>query len=134
MDRVFLDANVLFSAAWRREAGLARFWDLKNVRLLTSGYAAEEARRNLPGEDRQARLDALLSRTELVTDAAPGTVTNEELLPEKDRPILQAAVQARATHLITGDVTHFGPFFGRRLHGVLVLPPADYLRSKLTDT
>jgi hypothetical protein len=29
MDRWFLDANVLFSAAYRSEAGLLRLWQLK---------------------------------------------------------------------------------------------------------
>lgn len=52
-------------------------------------------------------------------------------LPEKDMPILLAAVGARATHLITGDLTHFGPYYGRRLMGVLILSPAAYLQSPL---
>jgi hypothetical protein len=32
------------------------------------------------------------------------------LLPEKDRPILEAAIQCKATHLLTGDIKDFGPF------------------------
>jgi hypothetical protein len=47
MDRLFLDADVLFSAAYRSEAGLLRFWQLKNAVLSTSHYASEEARVNL---------------------------------------------------------------------------------------
>jgi hypothetical protein len=39
-------------------------------------------------------------------------------------------VNARATHLITGDVTHFGQFFDQRLQGVLVVAPGDYLTSR----
>lgn len=49
-------------------------------------------------------------------------------LPEKDQPILQAAIHARATHLLTGDKQHFGGYFGRKLGGALVLPPAEYFR------
>jgi len=37
-------------------------------------------------------------------------------LPEKDRPILLAAIEARATHLITGDKRLFGKYFGKRIH------------------
>jgi predicted nucleic acid-binding protein len=47
MGRLFLDANVLFSAAYRPEAGLVRLWTLKDVVLCTSHYAAEEASLNL---------------------------------------------------------------------------------------
>ena len=130
MDRVFLDANVLFSAAYRLKAGLAAFWDLEEVQLISSGYAAEEALRNLSDDEQRTRLEALLSRMELVSEANPRTIGNDQRLPEKDRPILQAAVHARATHLITGDLTHFGPFFGTRLHGVLISTPTAYLRTR----
>jgi hypothetical protein len=44
--------------------------------------------------------------------------------------ILQAAIQAQATHLLTADKRHFGPHFGRRLGGVLVLPPAEYFERR----
>ena len=51
MDRLFLDANVLFSAAYRIDAGLLQLWKLKNVTLCSSRYALEEARINLANED-----------------------------------------------------------------------------------
>ena len=63
MDRIFLDANVLFSAAYRPDAGLARLarlWRLEGVELITSAYAAEEAKLNLTEEDQRARLTELL--------------------------------------------------------------------------
>ena len=128
MDRLFLDANVLFSAAYRPEAGIARLWDFESVELITSPYAAEEARINLLETDQRQRLGKLLERVQIVTGVSglPPGVT----LPEKDRPILQAAVQARATHLLTGDKRHFGKYFGRRYGGVLVLAPAEYFRRR----
>lgn len=127
VDRVFLDANVLFSAAYRPDAGVARLWKLKNVELMTSVYAAEEARVNLNEEAQHRRLAVLLESVRIVTGVSslpPGIN-----LPEKDQPILQAALHARATHLLTGDKRHFGQYFGRRVRGVLVLPPADYLQQ-----
>jgi uncharacterized protein len=48
-------------------------------------------------------------------------------LPDKDRPILLAAIGAGATHLLTGDFRHFGPYYGERIEGVLILPPGEYL-------
>lgn len=126
-----LDANVLFSAAYREGSGLARLRTLDGVRLITSGYTAEEARRNLADEAQRDRLAELLRCVELVAEADPRSFADDDRLPEKDRPILRAAIRARATHLLTGDLSHFGPFFGQKLKGVLVLPPGAYLRSRL---
>lgn len=55
------------------------------------------------------------------------------VLPDKDRPILLAAIDARATHLLTGDFRHFGPYYGQTLEGVLILPPGEYLRTAVRD-
>lgn len=129
MDIVFLDANVLFSAAYRRESGLKKLWSLDDVALITSRYALEEARRNLE-EPAQGRLERLSSKVELVPEAPDRPLPKEIVLPEKDQPILQAAIAAAATHLLTGDVTHFGRYFGRTVAGLLILTPGDYLRQR----
>jgi predicted nucleic acid-binding protein len=132
-DRLFLDANVLFSAAYRECSGLLKLWEVPEAQVITSRYAAAEARRNLSTREQQTRLDAILERTDLVDESDPRTIDDEKRLPEKDRPILRAAVLGKATHLITGDFSHFGRFFGERLQGVLIVPPADYLRSRETS-
>jgi predicted nucleic acid-binding protein len=129
-DRVFLDANVLFSAAYREGSGLAKLWKLGGVRLITSRYAAEEARRNLTEEAQHRRLADLLRVVEVISEVDPRVTIGDDRLPDKDRPILVAAVSARATHLLTGDITHFGRFFGGKLEGILVLPPGAYLRQR----
>jgi predicted nucleic acid-binding protein len=59
MDRLFLDANVLFSAAYKTDARLREFWKLKDVVLCSSRYALEEARSNLVNEDQKVRLHNL---------------------------------------------------------------------------
>ena len=127
---MFLDANVLFSAAYRSDAGLLRLWRLSDVRLIASGYAVAEARANLAIVEQRDRLDALLESVDTVPEAVHRPLPERVDLPTKDRPIVQAAIAARATHLLTGDVTHFGAFFGRSIEGVLVLPPGDYLKSR----
>jgi len=50
------------------------------------------------------------------------------ILPEKDRPVLLAAVQARVTHLITGDLQHFSAYRGQIIQGVLICTPRDYFQ------
>lgn len=37
--RVFLDANVLFSAAFRERGGLLALWERRDIRLVSSPYA-----------------------------------------------------------------------------------------------
>jgi uncharacterized protein len=109
MDRLFLDANVLFSAAYRSTAGLLRFWNLKNVIPCSSHYALEEARINLSDDAQRGRLARLARKIQLF-DSTARQLPSGISLPEKDRPILLAAMDARTTHLITGDLRHFGPY------------------------
>lgn len=132
MDRLFLDANVLFSAAYGSK-GILQLWELAQqgkVSLITSAYAVEEARRNLDRPEHRHRLDELLKSVAIVPEAeskipCPGP------LPEKNRPVLLAAIQAGATHLVTGDIRHFGPYRLQRIAGVLICTPRDYLTGGL---
>ena len=128
MDRLFLDANVLFSAAYRQDAPLRRLWRLTRVELVTSGYALVEAERHLD-TDQRAHLAELMRKVRVVPDVPPTDLPAGVALRSKDVPILAAAITAGATHLITGDRRDFGPHFGEKLGGVLVLPPRDYLGS-----
>ena len=133
-DRLFLDANVLFSAAYRAGSALERLWDATNVTLLSSPYAIEEATRNLEERDARTRLAALVAALvaalEIVPDVAGSDPPAGVMLPEKDVPILLAAITAQATHLLTGDRAHFGAYFGRRIAGVLIQRPGDYLATR----
>jgi predicted nucleic acid-binding protein len=131
VDRLFLDANVLFSAAYRAEAGVARLWSLDGCVLLTSDYAIEEARRNLSDAEQLERLENLLNAIERVpaVSLAP-ELRGEVELADKDWPVLGGALAASATHLITGDRRDFGAHFGRELFGIVVLPPGEYLADR----
>jgi len=126
---VFLDANVLFSAAYSSDAGLQRLWELPDVRLVSSDYAVQEARRNLATGDQQERLAGLVADMWLVASMPDVELPHRVVLPDKDQPILRAAIGAGASHLLTGDFAHFGEFYGSTVGGVLILPPSDYLRS-----
>lgn len=130
-DRVFLDANVLFSAAYRIRSPLERLWEPAfGITLLSSPYAIEEANRNLEDQDARTRLEALIAGLEIVPDVAGGKVPTGVILPEKDRPILLAAIAAEATHLLTGDRAHLGAHFGQHVSGVLIQRPGDYLAAR----
>ncbi|MGA7853078.1 MAG: hypothetical protein WCA15_07100 [Candidatus Acidiferrales bacterium] len=129
MDRLFLDANVLFSAAYRADAGPLILWKLKNATLCSSRYAVEEARFNLDDAEQRERLVTLVRHVHLF-DATLRELPSGVSLPEKDVPILLAAIEARASHLLTGDVRHFGMHFGKKIAGILILLPGQYLQTK----
>jgi uncharacterized protein len=129
MHRLFLDANVLFSAAYKPDARVRRLWKLEDVVLCSSRYALEEARVNLSGEIQQRRLSEIVKGFQLY-DPPGRAVPRGITLPEKDEPILLAAVEARADYLLTGDFRHFGSFFGKRIEGVLIASPAQYFEIR----
>ena len=133
MDRVFLDANVLYSAGYKDTSALRKLWELTEVELLTSYYAVDEVHRNL-ATDKPAQIESLeqfIGAMTVVADPAEDFALPDGIdLVEKDRPILLAAIVARATHLLTGDKDHFGKYFGQRVAGVLILRPRDYLASR----
>ena len=126
MDRLFLDANVLFSAAYMADARLRELWRLRDVELWTSRYAVEEARVNLSDEVQRQRL-LELSEPLQFRETGERQLPARIALPEKDAPILLAAIEAGANYLLTGDVHHFGRCFGKKVEGVIILPPARYL-------
>jgi len=133
MNRLFLDANVLFSAAYRPNPGLLKLWKLTNVTLCSSRYALEEARINLTEEAQHDRLAKLSANIELF-EAPAAELPRRVSLPSKDIPILLAAIEARATHLITGDIRHFGTYFGNKIEGILILLPGEYLKKGAKDS
>jgi len=130
MHRIFLDANVLFSAAYRPDSGLLKLWEMK-VELIASAYALEEAAINLERGAQRDRLSRLTRNVEIISTHTDLELPEGVTLPEKDRPIMAAAIAAKSSHLLTGDITHFGPYLGRTISGVFILTPAEYIRSRI---
>jgi predicted nucleic acid-binding protein len=139
--RIFLDANILFSAG--KSAGAMRSFleVLKSSghTLVADAYVVEEARRNLEAKfpaalkDFEGLLNPLESAATLRCFLPPALAPE---LPEKDRPVLAAAIQRRCDVLLTGDKTHFGPLYGKNLEGVTIHSPAGlarYLSNEATD-
>ena len=125
---LFLDANILFSAAYREQSGLLKLWKIKSATLVSSAYAIEEARRNLDTPPQKERLDKLIvGLYEIYPFHVDIRLPENVTLREKDKPILMSAIVAKANFLITGDVRDFGKFYGKKINGVTVLPPSEYL-------
>ena len=132
--KLFLDANVVFSAAYSVGGRCTRLFALAldaGASLQSSAYAIEEARRNLQTRfsDRLPDFLALLPLLQIVPEPGPGVLRQvlDLGLVAKDAPVLAAAVQSRADMFVTGDRRHFGALFGRRIEGVLVLSTSQAL-------
>lgn len=132
--RLFLDANVLFTAAHNpdgKSALIIAFEGKDTWDVCTSAFAAEEARRNLaakyPGAEK--RLEVLLASMTIVSEQPDAPCPDK--LDQKDRPIFCAAYACHATHLLTGDIVHFAPFMNKpkKTFGITIQTPAQFLNA-----
>lgn len=106
-------------------------WSLDEVVLVSSVYAIAEAERNLDDVELRARLYGLLRKVEVVAEPPTAAELPKGIqLPGKDVPIMLAATHARCTHLLTGDLKHFGPLLNRIVKGVRVSTIRDYLNER----
>lgn len=125
--RIFLDANILFSAVKSDGAVHAFVALLLEVghECWVDGYVVDEARRNImakaPG--RLPHLDMLVSRVRMSAVAPAAARAEAHGLPEKDRLVLAAAVALECDAVVTGDRTHFGKFYGRQVASVMIHSP-----------
>ncbi len=130
--RIFLDANILFSAAKSDGAvrELLRLARHAGHSLWIDDYVATEARRNLLGKGPEAiaALDVLLTQVNISVAQAPGSARSElDWLPEKDRPVLAAAIRLGCDVLVTGDRSHFGAGYGKTFGAVRIQSPRSLL-------
>jgi predicted nucleic acid-binding protein len=135
--RIFLDANILFSAA-KSDGAVRRLLTLligAGHSCCVDGYVAEEATRNLAVKARDGlpALDALLAKLE-VAEVHPHAKALEaaSVVAEKDRPVVAAAIAMQCDALVTGDRTHFGAWYGKSIGGVTIHSPASLAEETLT--
>ncbi len=132
--RLFLDANILFTAAHNAKGKAALVIELGQAglwQLVTSTYALEEVRRNLALKfpDGLERLGVLSKGLRITTDTAGADCPAR--LPHKDCPIYRAAHACQADVLLTGDVRDFGFLMNDRdkASGLLIQTVADFLNG-----
>ena len=132
--RIFLDANILFTAAHNPEGKAAFVIELGKAgyfSLFTSDAAREEAMRNLLVKypDVVPLFEGLLNGIKVLSADPPAPYPKK--LPPKDAVIFQAAVSCRATHFLTGDLRHFGPLMNRpdATNSIIVQTVGEFLSS-----
>ena len=119
--RVFLDANVLFSAS-NAGSNIARLmeWLSQRGTAVSSELAVEEARRNLERKRPHwlGEFERMRSRLDLVSAAQ---FTLPVSLDAKDVPLLCAAIASKCDYFATGDKRDVGPLEGKTVLGVQVI-------------
>ncbi len=123
--RVFIDANIIFSAAQYPESRLAALIvhskDM-GLRCLCSPAVVEEAVKNLKKKHPKGlpQVAKLLAHMEHV-QAIPGSVC-PVALADKDHHVFLAAVAGKADVLITGDLKDFGHLMNnpKKSAGILI--------------
>jgi predicted nucleic acid-binding protein len=119
--RIFLDANILFSASFPK-SHLAEFLGelQRHAIFLTNAYAKAEAERNIAAKQpkRLAAHEKFVASLEVIPLRLfdPGVK-----LAEKDQPILCGAITGGADYLLTGGKKDFGPLFGKSVRGVKIV-------------
>lgn len=119
--RVFLDANILFSAA-AQNSPTRVLLDiiLRHATAVTNQHAWEEARRNVEHK-RPHLLTALNDLRPRLEFSGNFKEVVQPALPDKDQPIIGGAVASRCSHLWTSDKRHFGPLYGRTIQGTRIV-------------
>lgn len=121
MPRVFLDANVLFSAS-NASSNIARLIDLlaETGQAVTSDFAVEEARRNVAIKRRawSKALGTLINQIEVISSIQFDLPVE---LAEKDRPILCTAIRSECEYLATSDRRDFGHLYDHTAEGVTIV-------------
>jgi len=135
--KVFLDANVLFTASYNPN-GLAfslihRAKALK-LEIHTSKYAYEEAFYNLALKAPHS-LETLkqLSILFKIHSISVDSNFNPLHLPSDDVPIFQGALECQTKYLLTGDKKAFGKWMNKpkETYGLKILTIRDFVDTEL---
>jgi uncharacterized protein len=128
--RIFLDANILFSAA-NPSGSIRRLLNIVRAaghQCWADEQVIREAHRNLFLKQRERLPDFERLLTEIhcavKPSDAPFVQPLEAPLPKNDRRVLAAAIALECDAFVTGDQTHFGLLYGKTVNGVRRLEQA----------
>jgi uncharacterized protein len=127
--RVFLDANVLFSAS-NLTSSIAELLVLAASRqeLVTCTTARQEAWRNVVRK-RPTWFQGFLGNSRHVLVVKDGGRDLPVEIAPKDVVVLASAIDCGANLLVTGDRRHFGHLYGTSVDGVRIGSVADWAVS-----
>lgn len=132
--KVFLDANVLFTASHNpdgKSAFIIQLGTENDWKVLTCELALQEAERNIQLKIPHALKE--LKRLKKLLVIVPTVIHGKSpiALPDKDIPIFLSAQKAKCSHLLTGDLKHFGPHMNKpdKSAGIHIQTVSDFLKQ-----
>jgi len=112
--KLFLDANVIYSASRSEKGASFAIFQLKNkfkIELISSKLALIEAERNIVEKETPSILNRfyyLLKEIKIISvEGVKAKIFYKNIIEEKDAPILYGAKQSHVDFLITLDKKHF---------------------------
>jgi len=131
--RVFLDANVFFSAFYgsRNCERIIKAHQQEEISLVTSSLVIEESLRNI-----QEKIPAVISSfkdlltnnpPELIADPAEIDPKIRLLVDEKDQPIFTSAILGKVKYFVTGNTKDFKAKELQKVTGIKVLTPKQFV-------
>ena len=131
--KVFLDSNVIFSAAYsgKEKSRSYLFFELQTlniIKIYISNLVKFESIHNIKIKkpEKLDFLNELLSKADIIEDV---DVYYEfaKNLPENDKIILSSAIYRDIDFFITGNTKDFLTFYNKKLKNTLILTPKDFL-------
>jgi len=137
MIRVFLDASVLFAAAYSTTGAsreIIRQGFRGCIELVASELVFEEARRNLevkaPGEVPDLETFHQAATIEMVRPSREEIEEAMEYTVDKDAPVVAAARKAEVDYLVSLDREHLVEATGVvQRSGLVIVLPGDFLKD-----
>lgn len=136
MSRIFLDANVLFTVLYNPDglaANLLKHHKALSISCISSQYAWRECESNLLYKKPAAlkNKNIILNAVSL-NDIAIQEAFNPLKLPQEDLPIFQGALFTKCSHLLTGDLNHFGKWMNspQKTFGLIIQTVRQFVDSR----
>ena len=136
MDKIFLDANVLFSATFSDTGAsnyLFRLGGNWKIKLYSSIYAINEAKKNLENKLGKEAIPKFLLQLSILSKADKSKYESSKyssFIASKDAPILESAEKMKVDYLITLDRKDF---MSKKMANAdlpfTIMLPGDYLRK-----
>ena len=131
---VFLDSNVLFSAAYYGERStsyiLFKLQEKRLISIFISSFVVLETVNNLQDKrpEKLGLLKELMDRATTLDDVVIDLPVLSSL-PTADRIILSAAVVYDIKYFLTGNTRDFKDLYGKTIGKTVVLKPRDFLHK-----
>jgi predicted nucleic acid-binding protein len=133
--RIFIDANVLFSASNAGSGLSVLLSDLREeCELVITSYVYDEVVRNLASKKPNwlPHLVEHMAHIHFVKNISGESAA--QYINHKDAPVLAAAIETKCNYLISGDKKAFGALNGKKIKDTRILLVSDFAERYYTKS